>query len=116
MLLIHTALLRVSVLGAGFRYWVAHLVNSLTAIRFQVNDLNDQTAAESRYGKWRNEHQCRWYAGWLNRCLVLGIGGNYLVDNWWVLPLLQKPFNKKMYAGLLKEHQLDYWINNMSNL
>lgn len=41
------------------------MVSSLTAIRFQVNDLNDQTAAPSRDGKWRNEHQHGWYVGWL---------------------------------------------------
>lgn len=42
------------------------MVNSLTAIRFQVNDLNDQTAAQSRDGKWRNEHQHGWFVGWLD--------------------------------------------------
>lgn len=42
------------------------MVSSLTAIRLQVNDLNDQTAAQSRDGKWRNEHQHGCFVGWLD--------------------------------------------------
>lgn len=51
------------------------MVSSLTAIRFRVNDLNDRTAAQSRDGKWRNEHQRGRFVGRLDGCLNAGMDG-----------------------------------------
>lgn len=51
------------------------MVSSLTAIRFQVNDLNDQTAAQGRHGKWGNEYQHGWFVGWLDGRLDMGMNG-----------------------------------------
>lgn len=61
-----------SKLTAAFRYFVAHLVSSLTAIRFQFDDLDDPVVQSGR-GNNRNETA----ASLLYRISVLKTGEEY---------------------------------------
>lgn len=54
---------------------MAHLVSLLTAIRLQVNDLNDQTAAPGRAGKCESENENGWLVGRPAGSRIVVMGG-----------------------------------------